>query len=131
MNLILQLLIIIHIGIWLFVVFGGYFKASYAKINVLILIPFIYIAHILPFHMIIETKLHIIKNESEYINNNTPSIKILENEEHKYIIPFYFDKVKNMFGNSFCNPLTPQGLLILGFIINTYLMVYKWKEWKN
>jgi hypothetical protein len=131
MNLILQLLIIIHIGIWLFVLFGGFFKESYAKFNIIILIPFIYVIHILPFHMIVETKLRIIENESIHNNNNTPSMKILEDEECKYILPYYFQKLKCIFDNSFCNPLSPQGLLILGFIINVYVMIYKWKTWKN
>lgn len=135
MKLILDLLIIIHIGIWIFILFGGYFKESYAKLNILIFIPLIYIAHILPFHMILETKLRIIENESIHNNNNTQnnisSKEVLINEESKYIIPYYFKLLKDKLENSFANPLSPQGLLILGNIINVYLMIYKWKTWKN
>ena len=131
MNLILQLLIIIHLGIWIFVVFGGFFKESYTKFNIMILIPFIYVIHILPFHIITSTKLHIIENDSAYNNNNTPSAQILKDEEQKYIIPYYFRKLNNIFEDSLFNPLSPQGLLILGYIINVYIMIYKWKTWKN
>jgi hypothetical protein len=49
--------------------------------------------------------------------------KVLE----KYILPKILNNIKEYFKNSFSNPVSPQGLLILGFIINTSLIKYYWK----
>jgi hypothetical protein len=132
MYFILQLLIILHILIWIFVIFGGIISYDYAKMNIMVIIPLIYILHILPFHIIVENKLKIINNNNNNYNKNTPSedrlnpMDILKKEENKYIIPDLFYKLLNLFSNSFANPLSPQGLLILGYIVNTYLIYYKW-----
>jgi Na+(H+)/acetate symporter ActP len=126
MKLLLELLIIIHVLIWFYIVFGGLISIKHAKFIIYVLIPMIYILHILPFHLLLESKFYIINN----INNSTVDNKeILEQEEEKYIIPKIFANFKNIFTSSFANPLSSQGLLLLGYIVNLYLITYKWKEW--
>jgi hypothetical protein len=127
-NILLQLLIIIHIFIWIFILFGGFISSEYTKLIIYKLIPFIYIIHIFPFHFLVQTKLYIIDNNKDKSEKEKPSSDILEEEEDKYIIPLYFGKFKNIFSSSFCNPVSPQGLLILGYIINVYLLKNKWNE---
>jgi hypothetical protein len=130
-NILLQLLIIIHILIWLFIIFGGFISPTYSKHNIYSIIPLIYLLHMLPFHLLLESKLFIINNNNKTSNNNKSNSKILKENEDKYIIPHIFDKMNNMFSSSFANPLSPQGLLILGYIVNIYLLKYKWKDCIN
>lgn len=45
----------------------------------------------------------------------------------KYILPKILNSINKYFKDSFGNPVSAQGLLILGFIINTSLIKYYWK----
>jgi hypothetical protein len=55
-------------------------------------------------------------------------IKIYILQENKYIIPKVYRYIRTNFVNCFGDPLSPQGMLILGYIINTYLLYYYWKK---
>ena len=44
----------------------------------------------------------------------------IKNVERYLLIPALFYKVRDIFNNSFGNPLSPQGLLILGAITSAY-----------
>ena len=95
----------IHVLIWLFVVFAFINKET-AKINITYLIPIIYIWQIFPVHLINKTKCDLNKNCEE---DNTNIIKG---------IGFYY--LKEFFNFSFENPLSAQGLMILGAILSYY-----------
>ena len=45
-------LCIIHIFIWLFILFSAFINKNCALFNLIIFIPFIYLLHIFPFHVI-------------------------------------------------------------------------------
>ena len=45
--------------------------------------------------------------------------------EKLYVLPHYFNLLKIHFDGSFQNPLTPQGLLILGAILSAYTISNK------
>ena len=51
-------------------------------------------------------------------------------QEDDFFISRIHKKVGNLFSNSFQNPTSPQGMLILGLIINVFLMKFFWKECK-
>ena len=53
--IIFNLIAIIHLLIWVFVLFG-FVNINTAWVNLFIIIPVIYILHILPFHIIQKTK---------------------------------------------------------------------------
>jgi len=55
-------------------------------------------------------------------------IKIYILQENKYIIPKIYKNIRKIFRNSFADPLSPQGMLILAYIINTYLLFYYWRN---
>lgn len=95
----------IHIIIWVFVIFA-FLNKNLAEINLKFVIPFIYLIQILPFHILNKSKCK--------VNNNCQ--KDAENIEK--MIGFY--QLKNLFNNSFENPLSAQGLLILGAILSYY-----------
>ncbi len=112
-------LCIIHIFIWLFIVFGSFINKNCALFNLIILIPFIYLLHIFPFHVINHIKCLI------NINCLSDTEKI-----EKFIKFFYIKKIFDDF-KSFQNPLSPQGLLILGYIINFYCFYFKYSKIKK
>ena len=115
MNIFFVLLAIAHILIWIFVIFAFLNKTT-AKINLYYLIPIIYIAHIFPFHFIIKLK------ETIEPEDTTSKIKTIENCMG---ICYIFEWLKNLFINSFENPLSPQGLLIFGAITSAYKLKNK------
>ena len=122
--LIIHLLAIIHIFIWIYVVFCGIISEKQNNIILYIVLPLIYIIHLLPFHIIGKSKDILADNITN--NNNSESSNLITNITNFYKIPMYFENLKSLFNHSFCNPLSPQGLIILSFIINIYLHKYKY-----
>ena len=115
-DILLNILILIHILGWIYVVFGGFMSENQNDIILYYIIPFVYIIHIAPFHVLVKTKLELIKNEYKGIDIDEESI--LHDRENNFIIANLFYKLREFFSFSFQNPLSPQGLLILGFIFN-------------
>ena len=153
-SLLLELISIFHILIWLFIILGGFISSTYANLNIFYIIPGIYILHMSNFHILNEIKIKLLNIEEDKndnitsdnnlcvkqceLNNNIMfnSINCIhqckQNEElnkvlEKYILPKILNNIKKFFKNSFANPVSPQGLLILGFIVNTSLIKYYWK----
>lgn len=157
------ILCLIHMIVWLFVIFAGFISYKCNKIILLYLIPLIYIIHIMPFHIFLkkkfkeiyddidnQTKIFTQDNINTVTNNELlmckdaysslpPNlskdkqnliIKIYILQENKYIIPKVYRNIRKYFVNCFGDPLSPQGMLILGYIINTYLLFYYWKKIK-
>ena len=50
--------------------------------------------------------------------------KITENINNILFFPMLKDKLEKFFSKSFANPLSPQGMLILGFILSTSRFKY-------
>jgi hypothetical protein len=101
-------LLTIHVLIWLFVVFA-FINNETAKFNLIFVIPIIYILHMLPFHILNELKLITNKNAKE------------DTEKFEKFIGFYY--IKKFFNKSFQNPLSPQGILILGSITSYFKLI--------
>ena len=118
MNLILKeitfyLLCVIHAFVWLFVVFAFLNKKT-AKINLYLIIPIIYLLHILPFHILTSSKEIIIKDKNK-------REKKISKIEHSLIFPkiyYYFHSFCEK--NSTFSPLTPQGMMVFGLISCVY-----------
>ena len=115
--IIFYILAVIHILIWLFIVCGFFINKNFALFNLLIFIPLIYFLHIFPFHIINKLKYYFNKNSLE-------DMKKIEK-----FIKFYY--LKNYFNFSFQNPLSPQGLLIFGYILNFYYFYFKYYKIKS
>ena len=101
---------IVHILIWIFVVFS-FINIKMAYYNLYYVIPFIYIAHMFPFHSLNEVKKKLYPNSWEDKSNNISYI---------LIIGHIFEFITKIFQNSFASPMSPQGLLILGSISSAY-----------
>jgi hypothetical protein len=68
-----------------------------------------------------DDKFNICQNGFMSDNKISDTVKKMVNS---YAIPKYFEIYKRKFKNSFQNPLSAQGMLILGYIINIYLLKY-------
>ena len=103
-----------HLVIWGVVLFASFCPdIRITEFTVYILIPFIYLVHILPFHIIEETKKSLIPDKKQ----RTDQVNWIES---RYILPDIVKRMGSYFKNSFANPLSPQGLLILGMILGVY-----------
>ena len=111
---------IFHVFIWIYIIFGSFFGKKHAKFIIYYLIPFIYILHILPFHIIREAK----KKKLNINNDEIFDKKIKDIEYSIPIIGFIRKKFHELWEKldkySTFNPISPQGMLILGMIIGNY-----------
>ena len=100
---------IFHIFIWFFILLAWLNKKT-AKFNLYILIPFIIILHLLPIHILTNIKKNMYsdtyKNKTKNINNK--------------IIPYFNECRDYLQKNCFQNPLSPQGLLLIGALLSSY-----------
>jgi hypothetical protein len=118
MNIIFIFACIIHILIWTFVLLA-FLNKNTAWYNLYYIIPFIYLIHtILPGHVLNEIKKNIYPNSWE-----TKAAVVGDT----LIIPRIFSKVRfNLNKYCFQNPLSPQGMLILGSITSLYSLYPPW-----
>lgn len=145
----LYVLIFVHILIWLFVFFAGFIHPVLCKIILLVALPVLFIAQSFPNHVLMFLKLNLIRDHlhknfafdftptdycdmQQYSNKNKVPLQdvidgmiTLKYYEHFSILPVIIDKLKYMFRNSFRNPFDAQGMIILAFIINVFLYVFK------
>ena len=111
-NIIFYSIATLHVLIWVFVLLA-FLNTYTAKINLYIVIPFIYCIHILPFHILVQSKInlfgkeHAMKKENEY--------------NQLLIIPYYFSRLQEFLEKKcFLSPISGQGMLILGYITSLY-----------
>jgi hypothetical protein len=99
------LIYLIHVVIWLFVIFA-FITPKTAYINLIIILPLIYIAHILPFHLLNKAKTNIYADKTgEYCDELSK----------KLIFPEIFINVqRKLEKDCFASPMSPQGLVIFG-----------------
>lgn len=154
----INLVIILHVLVWLFVMFGGIISEKICKLNLFIFIPLIYMIQILPCHLFVSKKIieinhnydnyneieiddgdfEFFMNDPSYMKNikilNIPQdriqkiTKIYILEENKYILPMVQRRLRFYFTKSFGDPLSHQKILILGMIINVYALRYIYKR---
>jgi len=97
------ILALLHIVVWLIVIFA-FINKKLARFNLKFIIPAVYLLQILPFHILNTLKMYFNKNSEE------------DNVAIEKAIGFYY--LKNVFSDSFQNPLSPQGMLILGGLLS-------------
>ena len=115
-EIVFNIIVLFNILIWAYVLFAFLFGKKYAKFNLYFFIPFIYILHILPFHVLVRLK------------NNMYGQELAEEKENKIndllIIPTYFIKLQEiMEKKTTFSPISPQGMLIFG-LISSLIRIY-------
>ena len=107
--------VIIHVLIWSSIILLPIYSKNFAKINMIYIIPAIYIIHCLPFHIINTIKIKLLNTNMEGMEQERDKI------EKYLIIPVFFRKLQNILKHyCFANPLSPQGMLILSLILSIY-----------
>jgi hypothetical protein len=113
MNPIFVLLCIVHILVWLFVLVAFINKKT-AYWNLFYVVPFIYILHMLPFHLLNTMKKGMYPDDWEdrtlYINSVIPPVELFTN----------FQKFTTK--HCFMSPVSPQGMLIFGAITSAWAL---------
>ena len=75
-----------------------------------------------------ESDMILIKKISQKLNIPEKTIMdnydILKCFDKYYVIDNIYSNLRDKFNNASSNPLSPQGLIILGYIINTYLLYF-------
>lgn len=135
-----------HIVAWLYVFLVGFAYPSHIPFILLVLLPLIYIVQSMPCHFMVYAKLMFIKkhrhelksldsfhfNEDDKIAIDRIHVtcgldkaflvdawKVIKYYEHLFVIPYFIDVMRARFDKiSYANPLSPQGLIVLSFIIN-------------
>lgn len=143
---------VVHILVWIFIIFGGFISKNTCKSILFVFVPAIYIIHTLPFHVLLKKKLEMINNNLESFGEVDRDVdpklvvelmksgpqditkerqlaiaKVYFAEEDKFIVPEIYGKICTLFSDSFANPLSPQGMLILAMIVNVYLLHFYWR----
>ena len=113
----LDLLYYSHLTLWFISVFGGLIHPSIATFNIYIFLPLIYVSwYIFNCCILYDLKKHIIKKCKE---------KSIEVDEDKYIGDGYLDL---LFKDTYYNPLERKEMMIIGFIVNLYILKYVWNK---
>ncbi len=147
-------LVIFHTVVWLVALFGGIvFGKDVALFNIFALLPFVYLFQSLPVHLILKEKMEFVLKNKEHLKKNErmlrshrsdcddahvskvtgipiedviDSYKYITYYEDKFILNEINRKLAYFFSDrSYMNPLSPQGLIILAFIINTLYLKFK------
>lgn len=101
---------VLHIVVWMIVLLS-FLNKTLAYLNLYYFIPFIYLMHMLPFH--------ILSTMEKNIHPNSYEEKF--NKIKKYsIVGELYEKLNKKLNFCFFNPLSPQGMLILGCITSAY-----------
>jgi len=150
----IDFLILFHVIIWIIAILGGIFGKAIIRFNVLILLPCIYLFQMLPIHLIILKKIELILKTTNYKKTpckaiyfdkcyeetlaqkiseklSVPkddivfAIRYLKCKEYDYVIPYYIDVLRQRFKDSFMNPFSAQGFIIIGYILNAlFYLIY-------
>ena len=113
MNYIFVFVTLLHISIWLYVLLS-FLNKKLAYYNLYYIIPFVYIVHMLPFHILCELE--------KSLEPETHQEKFDEIKKISIIGKLYDDLEKKLSKICFFNPLSPQGMLIFGAITSAYTL---------
>ena len=108
----LFILTLIHVLIWGFVLLA-FLRSDLARLNLYAVIPAIFIIHLLP--------IHIINSMKESLCPQTWEKKSKELANY-LIFPYIFYQFKKLFTKSFSDPLSAQGMLIIGALSSAYTL---------
>lgn len=143
-----------HVIIWIIAILGSIYSKKIAIINMLIILPYIYIFQAVnPIHLIVLHKIRYIEKNIDKFNDEIIDYNLINNEaeqknikkialsenksvndiakyyaimikyDHKCILPLLISNIRDYFDFSFKNPFDPSGMIILGYIFNSYMLL--------
>ena len=106
-----MVLAIVHLAIWAFVLLAFVNKRA-ARFNVTRLIPLVYVAHMLPFHVLTETKREACGEDWESVDDSVVDALVL---------PRVFKQAQAYAAaHCFASPISPQGMLLFGALSSAW-----------
>jgi len=103
-------LVIIHIAIWAFILLA-FVDERTARLNVTVLIPLVYIAHALPFHVLTAGK------QSACTDWRQIDDRIVD----ALVLPRMFKRAQAYTdARCFMSPISPQGMMIFGALTSAW-----------
>ena len=142
----LYVMIVLHVMIWLFVLFAWAFKLQKIALYVL---PLIFIFQCLPFHGLVKKKLEFVKKNKDKLkkieNFQVPKRSKCKFEYYAKVLEMPYEEVVELFSylryyelsvfilkykndvynyfedNGFENPVSSQGMIVISYILNTFL----------
>jgi hypothetical protein len=90
----------------------AFLNRNYAYFNLYYLIPFVYVMHVLPFHVILSVK--------EYMYKDTWTEKTESIVSSIYPVKVFSDMKEHLSKVCFENPISSQGMLIFGALTSAY-----------
>lgn len=106
MKLLFIIVSLFHIMVWIYIVFA-FLSRKTAHYNVYYIIPFLYLLHILPFHILTDIKQKMYPNDYNERFNFIKKFTVVASMHEKLIK--YFEKAT-------FNPVSPQGMMIFGAV---------------
>lgn len=103
----------LHILVWVVVLMAWVHPAA-ARFNLVVLIPAIYVVHVLPFHI-----LNILKQRM----HPGTWLRDVRRVERALVLPALVTRARDALDRSFANPLSPQGMLLLGAITSAWRLL--------
>lgn len=103
---------VVHMAIWAFVLLAWLHPRT-ALVNVLVVVPAIYVVHMLPFHVLntLKQRMH----PGTWKKDTRDVSKAL-------VVPYLVEKTRDAMRSSFANPLSPQGMLLFGAITSAWVV---------
>ena len=151
-EMVMYVLVVVHILLWMYVYFAWMFRKN-THIVLLCILPLFFIVQSLPCHAIVYGKISFIrKNHCSLRSKDTYKLnsddlhaisqlhktlgwqrddlirvwKHLKYYEHAMIVPAWIDRAKTWCDkHCYTNPFSPQGMLVLAFIVNAYATYVK------
>lgn len=151
-ELYIEALCVVHVIIWMVVLFGGFVSRKLAVLNLYVFLPLVYVAQSMSFHAIMKEKIQYVRKNKQYLRNkelNLPDDEVMELSREanklgmtmdeflevlsyieyyadKCILPYYYESLKRKSYSSWKNPFSPQGTIIIGFILNLFCLRYRY-----
>lgn len=104
---------LVHVLVWAFVMLA-WLHPQAAALNLLVVIPAIYVLHMLPFHTINSLK--------QRMHPGTWQADA-ESVQRALVVPDLVKRLESVFRSSFANPLSGQGMLIFGAITSGWRLL--------
>lgn len=129
-KLLLHFLLIINIFVYVFILGSGFVSPDYAKLNIYVIIPVIFILAHLPYNLLTDFQYYVAEIcKKEYNEYKDTSIDdIIKENSYIYILPKFKDNLEKKYPKQSLSPVNNLGLVLLSCIINTYLIKYYWKK---
>jgi hypothetical protein len=115
----------IHILFWLYVIFGSFLGQDHARFILLWLIPFVWLLHMAPFHILFDYESKMVGlSRATPLRQREEAVAVVVSGIFPFMRPVY-DLQFWCQDNCTFNPIGGQGMIILGAIVASRIALKK------